>query len=283
MRDTVEAFIARGGNAAFFSGNTSLWQVRIEGDDHDVMVGYKGFFKNDPLMGTDREPEVTTFWSDVVVGRPENHMTGVSFTRGGYHRIGRNVTAGLGGYTVHRAGHWIFDGTGLGYGDVLGAGATVVGYECDGCVFTYRDGLPYPTGEDGTPSTFEILGTCPTQHFTRETAPRPPKPGEPSELEYIASRVFGTREPEAMERIRHGHAVLGAYTNDAGATVVTSGSTDWAHGLAGARPADRTDHPERADAAGVGADPQAAQTRSMMIAGAMPPPAHIVTSPTLLS
>jgi hypothetical protein len=26
--------------------------------------------------------------------------------------------------------------------------------------------------------------------------------------------------------------VLGAYTNDAGATVVTSGSTDWAHGLA---------------------------------------------------
>ena len=82
MRDTVEAFIARGGNAAFFSGNTSLWQVRIEGDDHDVMVGYKGFFKNDPLMGTDRESEVTTFWSDVVVGRPENLMTGVSFTAG---------------------------------------------------------------------------------------------------------------------------------------------------------------------------------------------------------
>jgi hypothetical protein len=51
-------------------------------------------------------------------------------------------------------------------------------------------------------------------------------------LEYIAARVFGTRDPEAMERIRHGHAVLGAYTNKVGATVVTSGSTDWAHGLA---------------------------------------------------
>jgi hypothetical protein len=236
MRDTVEAFVARGGNAAFFSGNTSLWQVRLEGDEHDVMVGYKGFFKDDPVMGTAREVEATTFWSDVVVSRPENHMTGVSFTRGGYHRIGKNVTRGLGGYTVHRAGHWLFEGTGLGYGDVLGAGATVVGYECDGCTFTTRDGLPYPTGEDGTPDTFEILGTCPTQHFTRESAPRPPKPGEPSELEYIASRIFGTREPEAMERIRHGHAVLGAYTNDAGATVVTSGSTDWAHGLAGRDP-----------------------------------------------
>src|SRR5919107_5279991 len=71
MRDTVEAFIARGGNAGFFSGNTSLWQVGIEGDDHHAIVGYKGFFKEDPGMGTDREPEVTTFWSDVVVGRPE--------------------------------------------------------------------------------------------------------------------------------------------------------------------------------------------------------------------
>jgi hypothetical protein len=232
MRDTVERFVARGGNAAFFSGNTSLWQVRVEGSDRDVMVGYKGFFKDDPLMGTPRETEVTTFWSDVIVGRPENTMTGVTFTRGGYHRIGRNVPAGLGGYTVHRADHWLFDGTGLSYGDVLGSNTTVVGYECDGCAFTYRNGLPYATGEDGTPATFEILGTCPTRHFTRETSPRPPKPGEPSELEYIASRVFGTRDPDAMDLIRYGHAVLGAYTNDAGSTVVTSGSTDWAHGLA---------------------------------------------------
>jgi hypothetical protein len=236
MRDTVEAFIGRCGHAAFFSGNTSLWQVRHEGTDHDVVVGYKGFFKDDPVMGTSREREATTFWSDVVVARPENHMTGVTFTRGGYHRIGRNVTNGLGGYTVHRADHWIFDGTGLGYGDVLGASATVVGYECDGCAFTYRDGLPYPTGEDGTPSTFEILGTCPTRHFSHDTSPRPPGPGEPSEMEYIAARVFGTRDPAAMERIRCGHAILGAYTNDAGATVVTSGSTDWAHGLAARDP-----------------------------------------------
>ena len=46
----------------------------------------------------------------------------------------------------------------------------------------------------------------------------------------------GTRDPEGIERIRHGHAVLGTYTNDAGATVITSGSTDWAHGLAGRDP-----------------------------------------------
>ena len=236
MRDTVEGFIAGGGNVAFLSGNTSFWQVRLE--DHTPegpaasMVGYKGRFKDDPVYDTGRVGELTSMWSDHLIGRPENLMTGVSFARGGYHRIGKRVTNGAGGYTIHRHEHWLFDGTGIGYGDVLGDGATVVGYECDGCAFTYRDGLPYPTGEDGTPSNFEILGTAPAAHFTRTTATRPPKPHEPSEEEFIAARLFGTRDPEAVQRVSHGHAVLGTYTSPGGGTVVTSGSTDWAHGLA---------------------------------------------------
>jgi hypothetical protein len=240
MRDTVEGFIARGGNVAFFSGNTSLWQVRLEDPSPEgpaaTMVGYKGQFKEDPCYDTARLPELTTIWSDHLLGRPENLMTGVSFSRGGYHRIGKRVTNGLGGYTVHRPDHWLFDGTGIGYGDVLGAGVTVVGYECDGCDFTYRDGLPYPTGVDGTPASFEILGTAPAAHFTRDTATRPPKPDEPSEIEFLASRLFASRDAEAIEKIAHGHAVLGTYTSDAGGTVITSGSTDWAHGLAGRDP-----------------------------------------------
>jgi len=238
MRDTVEGFIARGGNVAFLSGNTAFWQVRLE--DHTAqgpattMVGYKGMFKNDPVYGTERQGELTSIWSDVLLGRPENRMTGVSFTRGGYHRIGKRVTNGAGGYTIHRADHWLFEGTGLTYGDVLGASSTVVGYECDGCDFTYRDGLPYPTGVDGTPSTFEILGTAPAAHFTRTTSARPPRADEPSEIEFIASRLFGERGHE--DRIAHGHAVLGVYTTPTGGTVVTTGSTDWAHGLAGRDP-----------------------------------------------
>jgi hypothetical protein len=164
-------------------------------------------------------------------------MTGVSFSRGGYHRIGKRVTRGAGGYTLYRAGHWLFDGTGLGYGDVLGADAVTVGYESDGCAFTVRDGLPHPTGEDGTPLDFQILGLAPAAHFTRETATRPPAPNEPSEVEFIASRLFGAHDAAAVERISHGHAVLGTYTSSGGGTVVTSGSTDWAHGLAGRDPA----------------------------------------------
>jgi len=186
------------------------------------------------VYGTDRVAELTSMWSDHLIERPENQMTGVSFARGGYHRIGKRLTQGAGGYTIHRADHWLFDGTGLDYGDLLGAGATTVGYECDGCDFTYRDGLPYPTGSDGTPSDFTILGTAPAAHFTRTTATRPPAPHEPSEVEFIAARLFGgSRSEEDVERISYGHAVLGTYTSAAGGVVITSGSTDWAHGLAG--------------------------------------------------
>ncbi len=229
MRDTVEGFIAAGGNVAFLSGNTSFWQVRLE-DDSATMVGYKQRFADDPVYGTERQAETTSIWSDHEVGRPETHMTGVSFARGGYARIGRRVPGGSGGYTVHRPDHWLFAGTGLEYGDLLGAGATVVGYECDGCDFTYRDGLPYPTGEDGCPDGFEILGTSPAQSFTRDSAARPPAPDELSELEFHAWRVLGRRDPEATARLAHGHAVLGTYTR--GGTVVTTGCTDWAMGLA---------------------------------------------------
>ena len=240
MRDTVEGFIAAGGHAAFLSGNTAFWQVRLEDPTPEgpaaTMIGFKGRFKDDPVYGTDRIGELTSMWSDHEIGRPENQMTGVSFARGGYHRIGKRVSNGAGGYTVHRADHWLFEGTGIDYGDLLGADAVLVGYECDGCDFTYRDGLPHPTGVDGTPEGFTILGTAPAAHFTRTTATRPPPPDQPSELEFIAARLFGTRDPADAERIAHGHAVLGTYTSPAGGVVVTSGSTDWAHGLAARDP-----------------------------------------------
>ena len=60
---------------------------------------------------------------------------------------------------------------------------------------------------------------------------------EEDEVEFIAARLFGSRDPAHVQRIAAGHAVLGTWTSPAGGTVVTSGSTDWAHGLAGLDPA----------------------------------------------
>jgi len=228
MRDAVEQFVRSGGNAAFLSGNTSFWQVRFE-DDHS-MTGFKDQFAKDPVYDTDRQHLLTSMWSDHLIGRPENQMTGVSFSRGGYHRIGKVVANGSGGYTVYRPDHWVFEGTDVVYGDLVGASSVVVGYECDGCEFTFRDGLPHPTFSDGTPSDFEILALTPVQHFDRENAPRGVPDGARSEGEFIAWRALGSDDPDSVTRLAHGHAVMGVH--QPGGTVFTAGSTEWAWGLA---------------------------------------------------
>src|SRR5262249_33648077 len=83
VRDNLEAFIGTGGNAAFLSGNAVYWQVRYE-DDGRAMVCYKyAAPEQDPVRAA--QPHLQSgMWSDAVVGRPENHLTGVSFTHGGY-------------------------------------------------------------------------------------------------------------------------------------------------------------------------------------------------------
>jgi hypothetical protein len=240
MRDAVETFTKAGGNAAFLSGNTSFWQVRFE-DDGATMVGYKDQFRKDPVFGSDRQHLLTSMWSDHLIGRPENQMTGVSFSRGGYHRIGRAVGNGAGGYTVYRPEHWVFAGTDVVYGDVVGAGAVTVGYECDGCELTFRDGLPYPTHSDGTPENFEILGLVPARPFGRDNSPRGVPDGARSECEFISWRVLDSESPEDVRRFEHGHAVMGLHrageeagadpTAGTGGTVFTAGTTEWAWGV----------------------------------------------------
>jgi len=237
MRDAVEGFVAAGGNAAFLSGNVAYWQVRLE-DDGRTMVGYKQRFEDDPVFGTDRQDLLTSIWSDHLIGRPENLMTGLSFARGGYHRIGRSVGAGAGAYTVHRPDHWLFAGTDLGRGDLLGAASTIVGYECDGCDMALVDGLPVPTGVDGCPTDTVVLATAPACGFTRETAQRPVPEGALSEVEFNAWRVLGAHDTATARRLENGHAVLAVRDGgDSGrGTVVSSGCTEWAWGLTGADP-----------------------------------------------
>ncbi len=47
MRDQLEGFIGRGGNVAFFSGNTCCWQVRVSADGHSLIC-YKQAAKPGP-------------------------------------------------------------------------------------------------------------------------------------------------------------------------------------------------------------------------------------------
>ncbi len=210
MRDTLEQYIAAGGNAAFFSGNTCCWQVRSE-DKGRALTCWKQWYNVDPIYRTGDQRLLATLWSHHLVGRPENQMTGVGFLWGGYHRSHGQFMDGPASYLVHRPEHWLFEGTGLKRDDRFGGKDTIVGYECDGCEMKWVDGLPYPTGSDGTPETFTILGTCPAKWH----------PGD---------SLFYDRFP--ADRV--GAAVMGIYTK--GGTVFTCGATDWAHGLRGNDP-----------------------------------------------
>jgi hypothetical protein len=207
MRDTLEAFIQRGGNVAFFSGNTCCWQVRTE-DDGAALVSWKQWYNLDPLYRTGDHKLLTTLWSHHLVGRPENQLTGVGFLFGGYHRSHGQFMDGKASYAVHRPDHWVFEKTGLKQKDEFGGKDTIVGYECDGCELTTSGGLPVPTGKDGTPKEFVVLATCPARWH-------------PDDAFWY----------ERFEQNREGAAVLGVYVR--GGTVFTCGSTDWAHGLRG--------------------------------------------------
>ncbi|MCE9589735.1 MAG: hypothetical protein K8S99_04350 [Planctomycetes bacterium] len=207
MRDNLERFIANGGNAAFFSGNSVCWQVRYE-DNRRTMVTYKEYPERDPAYAAKDFANLTTLWSHPLINRPENHLTGVGFPMGGYHRSHDAYMDGSGAYTVRRVDHWVFENTGLREGDEFGGAQTIVGYECDGCEFTEVNGKPVPTHKDGTPKTFIILAQAPA---------------------VWTGCVFPVHHEAKVSP--DGRATLGAWTSPKGSTVFTAGTTDWSHAL----------------------------------------------------
>jgi hypothetical protein len=124
MRDGWEAARDAHHALAFFSGNVSYWQVRLEpsarGVANRVLVCYK-FAARDPLWRQDNS-RVTVMWRDEVVGRPENALVGV---------MGDGKTIPYGqddSYVVLEASHWILAGTAARPGE---AWSRIVGYEWD--------------------------------------------------------------------------------------------------------------------------------------------------------
>ncbi len=207
MRDHLEKFIARGGNVAFFSGNSVCWQVRSE-DHGRALTSWKQNIFSDPVWKTGHFATLSTAWSHHLLKRPENQLTGVGFLWGGYRKSHGQFMDDPAEYTVHRPEHWVFAGTGVKRDETFGDQDTIVGYECDGCELEWKDGLPFPTFKDGTPRSFTVLATCPARWH-------------PDDAEWY----------ERWAKGRVGTACLGIYTQ--GGTVFTSGATDWSHGLRG--------------------------------------------------
>ena len=213
MRDNIEKFVAKGGNLAFFGGNSLTWQVRFENDGRE-MVSWKERYREDPLYDPDApDPLVSTLWRHPLVGSPENQLVGAGMMFGGMHRSHGQYMDGSGAFTVYRPEHWVFARTGLRQGDQFGATDHIVGYECDGCEHSFVDGRPVPTTRDGTPESFEILALAPASW--------------PADEWQWYERRGGDRA---------GNACMGIHSVPGGGTVFTASTTGWAHGLRGNDP-----------------------------------------------
>jgi hypothetical protein len=234
QRDRIEAFVDAGGRLAIFSGNTAFWKVRFEavGDDAGarfICHKWRGFTA-DPVAA--QNPELAThLWSHRAFGRPEASITGLSFLFGGYHRLGLCAARGAGGYTVYDEHHWALEGADLFWGDVIGAGLPLLGYENDGCRFEFaEDGRLKPIAALGVPENLEIIAAAPAafgEEEGRGYAPIIP----PENLDIIARDVFADESETARRRLLRGHAVMASFRRGAG-EVFNGGTTEWAHGLA---------------------------------------------------
>ena len=101
MYGGLERFLAAGGNLIYLSGNGLYWKTEIRG--HQLEVKYDG--SRHTFSG-----EVGGRWRDC--GRPEPQTLGIRFTKAGYKSTAP--------YEVLAPDHWIFDGTGVEKGTLIG-------------------------------------------------------------------------------------------------------------------------------------------------------------------
>jgi hypothetical protein len=236
QRNAVERHVANGGHFVSFSGNTMFWQVRLDEGSNGgaTMVGHKySAHETDPIAASD-PTGITGMWADPLVQRPEWSFLGAGSAFGLYHRFGNATARGVGGFLVYRSAHWLLDGTGLGYGDVLGRDAGIVGYETVGLPIQIDElGLPVPRSHDGFPAELEIVGLVPASNLGVGDYPKSIAAlSDQGDLEFIADRIYGGATDENKAKVRHGNAaMLTCRPFAGGGEVVTIGSTDWTFGL----------------------------------------------------
>jgi hypothetical protein len=187
MRDHVDAFVADGGNVAYFSGNISHWRIHMVDSDTAIVCA--------KVKPSTYDPETWQRDNWHVLGDPESRTTGVTSASGGGWWNGPRDPLG---YTVQHADHWVYEGTGLGEADIFGEREAhpLLGYEVDGADFRLRHGTAVATGFDGAPREFAILGVA-----------------------RLSERWSAAKSPAA--------ATMGVMTSVGGGIVFQGATTDW--------------------------------------------------------
>lgn len=206
MRDQVENFIAAGGNAIFFSSNTSYWQVRYENNGR-TLVGFKNEYSADPILH-DGDPTndhlVTHLWCGTVVNRCEAAMTGITYVNGGRAKARPSCPYCNSGFLAQRVWHWAYSGVEIYTNQEYGATDTYDGVT--GIAADEVDGALYEWGVDPAGPSVSPAGLA---------------QGTPASF-VILALAAATRDAGGT-----GWATMGVYTNAAGATVFSSSSWDW--------------------------------------------------------
>ena len=165
-RARVESWLEGGGNVAFFGGNTCRLRVRY--DEAAATITRDGK------------------WSD---DEPEDALTGLSYRRGGGKWIGSRPATP---YRIEHGDHALFRDAHVRNDDLVGAGASLIGYAFDGVDL------------DHAPAGLTVLGRAPLDGWNVSDGSGEIAPG--------------------------GHAAMVTFRRGEG-VVFNAGTTDWARAL----------------------------------------------------
>ncbi len=230
MRDAIDDYVERGGRVARFAGNF-MWQTRLEKSGKSQVCYKYRARAEDPAYRSADPSRTSGSWEAAETGRPGAKTFGLNATSGLYAGWGGCAPRGVRGFPVYRPEHWAFAGTGLYYGDLLGAEGHVFGYEVDGIDYLIRGGLPEPSETSGAPPGLQILalgmsslkeeriGVAFDDLFLSD-----------EDAKFVAETLVGDCGEAAVERIKRGAGMIVNFTRGKG-EVFHAGSCEWVAGL----------------------------------------------------
>ncbi|WP_429128645.1 N,N-dimethylformamidase beta subunit family domain-containing protein [Ensifer sp. 4252] len=230
MRDAVDGYVERGGHAARFAGNF-MWQTRLEnGGKRQVCYKYRSRAE-DPAYRSADPTRTSGSWEAAEIGRPGASTFGLNATRGLYVGWGGCAPRGARGFPVYRPEHWAFAGTGIYYGDILGAEGHAFGYEVDGLDYIIRGGLPEPTEDSGAPEGLEILALG-MSSLKEESADIPADDQflSDADAKFVAETLIGDTGESAVDRVKRGCGMIVNFPRGKG-EVFHAGSCEWVAAL----------------------------------------------------
>lgn len=230
MRDAVDAYVERGGHVARFAGNF-MWQTRLE-DDGKRQTCYKYRARaEDPVYRSADPSRTSGCWEAAETGRPAAQTFGLNALRGLYVGWGGCAPRGVRGFPVYRPEHWAFAGTGIYYGDLLGADGHAFGYEVDGLDYIIKGGLPEPTEDAGAPEGLEILALG-MSSLKEESADIPADDQflSDADAKFVADIIVGNDGDDAVDRVKRGCGMIVNFPRGKG-EVFHAGSCEWVAAL----------------------------------------------------